>query len=151
MFKLKHENIISLVHAVKDGRKIQLIMENGGKQSLAGLLRKFKVFDEPTAKGYFKQIASAISHCHSQNVCHRDLKLENILVDDQGKVKIIDFGFSTVCQSNSKLNLFCGTPPYMSPEIASRSAYNGFSADIWALGISLYLMLYGKFPFRASD
>ena len=75
LMKLKHENIIELVHAVKNGRKIQLVLENGGKQSLAGLLRKVKNFDEETTKKYFKQIASAVAHCHQQNICHRDLKL----------------------------------------------------------------------------
>ena len=73
------------------------------------------------------------------------------MVDDKGKIKIIDFGFSTTTDSRSKLSTFCGTPPYMCPELASRQPYNGFCADIWALGISLYLMLYGKFPFRAAD
>lgn len=90
-------------------------------------------------------------HCHEKNICHRDLKLENVLVDDQGKVKIIDFGFSTLCSSRGKLNTFCGTPPYMCPELAAKQPYNGPSADVWALGISLYLMLNGKFPFRAPD
>ena len=90
-------------------------MENGGKQSLAGLLRKVKSFDEETTKKYFKQMALALAYCHSNNICHRDVKLENILVDDRGNVKIIDFGFSTTCNSTSKLTTFCGTPPYMSP------------------------------------
>ena len=90
-------------------------MENGGKQSLAGLLRKVKNFDEETTKKYFKQMVSAIAHCHEQNICHRDLKLENILVDDKGNVKIIDFGFSTITDNRSKLSTFCGTPPYMCP------------------------------------
>ena len=75
LFKINHENIISLSHAAKDGRKIQLIMENGGKQSLAGLLRKTKCFDENLTKFYFKQIISGIAHCHEKNICHRDIKL----------------------------------------------------------------------------
>ena len=126
-------------------------MENGGKQSLAGLLRKVKNFDEGTTKKYFKQMIKAISYCHEQNICHRDIKLENMLVDDSGHLKIIDFGFSTACGDKSKLITHCGTPPYMSPELAARQPYNGLAADIWALGVALFLMLIGKFPFRAND
>ena len=126
-------------------------MENGGKQSLSGLLRKADHFDEESAKKYFKQVVEGIAYCHSKNICHRDVKLENILVDDKGKVKLIDFGFSAKCNENSKLTTVCGTPPYMSPELAARMPYNGMSADIWALGVSLYLMLVGKFPFKANN
>lgn len=75
LFALKHENVIDLKHAVKDGKKIQLIMENGGKQSLSGLLRKVNNFSEDVARCYFRQITEGIAYCHNQNICHRDLKL----------------------------------------------------------------------------
>lgn len=126
-------------------------MQNGGQQSLSGLLRKTTSFHEHTAKKYFKQIAQALAYCHSQNICHRDIKLENILVDDHGHVKLIDFGFSIKCNDKVRLTSFCGTPPYMSPQLASRSPYSGQSSDVWALGIALYLMITGKFPFRSSN
>lgn len=58
---------------------------------------------------------NGMAHCHEKNICHRDLKLQNVLVDDLGRVKIIDFGFSTTCTSRGKLNTYCGTPPYMCP------------------------------------
>ena len=151
LFDLQHENIISLRHAVRDGRKILLIMENGGKQSLSGLLRKTNNFDEARTKAYFRQIMDGVAYCHHKNICHRDIKLGNILVDDNGKVKIIDFGFSMKCKTRSKFTIACGTPPYMSPELAAGQTYSGMSADIWALGVCLYLMLTGKFPFKASN
>lgn len=75
MIKLSHENVIGLFHVVKDKRKLHLIMEDGGKLSLAGLLRKNKTIDEELAKMIFKQIVEGVSYCHSQGVCHRDLKL----------------------------------------------------------------------------
>jgi len=78
---------------------------------------------------------------------HRDIKIENILIEEQKRlVKIIDFGFS-IC-SASKLKVFCGTPTYMAPEIVSKTEYCGKKADVWALGIVLYVLLCGKFPFR---
>lgn len=90
-------------------------MENGGQQSLSGLLRKTTSFEELTAKRYFRQMAEAVSYCHNNNICHRDLKLENILIDDHDRIKLIDFGFSLKCTSKMRLTSFCGTPPYMSP------------------------------------
>jgi serine/threonine protein kinase len=74
-----------------------------------------------------------------------------MLVDDFGKVKLIDFGFSLKCKSKERLTSYCGTPPYMSPELASRSPYSGHTSDIWALGVALFLMLNGKFPFKAGN
>lgn len=87
---------------------------------------------------------------HSQLIVHRDLKLENILVSDRGRVKIIDFGFGIRTPTDVNLKIFCGTSAYMSPEIVRKSEYNGFKADIWSLGVVLYVLLTGKFPFKAK-
>ena len=90
-----------------------------------------------------------MSYCHEKGVCHRDLKPENILVDDSGNVKVIDFGFSASCRV--KLKSFCGTPPFMSPELTKKVPYNGAAVDVWAMGIMLYQMVIGKLPFRATN
>ena len=82
------------------------------------------------------------------NICHRDLKLENILIDERNNVKIIDFGFSVSSAPDQKLKIFCGTPSYMAPEIVQKKDYNGFATDIWSLGIILYVMLSGNYPFK---
>ena len=87
---------------------------------------------------------------HANLICHRDLKLENILVSDRQRVKIIDFGFSIRTPEDVNLKIFCGTSSYMSPEIVRKSEYSGFKADIWALGVVLYVMLTGRFPFKAK-
>lgn len=121
--KLSHENIVNLFHVVKDKRKLLLIMEDGGKLSLAGLLRKSNTIPEFKVKNIFKQILEGVSHCHQHNICHRDIKLENILIDGDNQVRLIDFGFSSKC--GEKLKNFCGTPPYMAPEIASKVPYHG--------------------------
>jgi 5'-AMP-activated protein kinase catalytic alpha subunit len=124
-------------------------MENAGKHSLAGLLRKEKAFSEANAKKYFREVLEGVDYCHRKGICHRDLKPENILIDDQGHVKLIDFGFS----ANSRIPLtnFCGTPAYMCPELVRKLPYNGAKADVWALGVILYLLLVGAFPFRAGN
>lgn len=89
---------------------------------------------------------------HEHFIAHRDLKPENILVDikSQGYVtKVIDFGFAA--KSKEKLQVFCGTPAYMSPEICAKKHYDGRAADIWASGVILYTMLFGVQPFTASN
>lgn len=93
-------------------------------------------------------MANSLKLMHSLSICHRDLKMDNILISDSGKVKIIDFGFSIQCDKDAKLVINCGTPAYMSPEIVRKQVYSGFSADIWALGIILYIILTGKHPFK---
>lgn len=78
------------------------------------------------------------------------MKLENILIDDHGNVKLIDFGFSICIPHDKLLNIFCGTPSYMAPEIVSKKNYKGAATDCWALGILLFTLLCGHFPFRGN-
>jgi serine/threonine protein kinase len=100
----------------------------------------------------FKQIAEGIEYLHSQNIAHRDIKLDNILIEDKTNiVKIIDFGFSVMCSSIQKLKIFCGTPSYMAPEITMKKEYDGKTVDMWALGVLLYVMLTGIFPFKGTS
>ena len=84
------------------------------------------------------------------NVVHRDIKLDNILLEEGTRmVKLIDFGFSVlVAAPNQRLKVFCGTPSYMAPEITKKSDYEGMPVDMWAVGVLLYVMLVGQFPFR---
>ena len=95
------------------------------------------------------QVLSGLAYMHAKNISHRDMKPENIIYNPlTGDVKIIDFGFA--CISREKLRVFCGTPSYMSPEIVSKREYNGPSADIWACGIILFVLLTGTVPFKAQ-
>lgn len=106
-------------------------------------------FDDATAKRLFAQICDGIGYCHSLRVVHRDIKLDNVLLDRHGCVKIIDFGFAVAIPQGQKLKIFCGTPSYIAPEIISGQPY-AFPGDVWALGVLLYVMLAGRFPFKAS-
>jgi serine/threonine protein kinase len=81
-------------------------------------------------------------------VTHRDIKLENIIIDKRGAIKLIDFGFCCCSSPDIRLKVFCGTPSYMCPEIVMKREYLGPPTDIWASGILLYAMLCGAFPFR---
>ena len=104
--------------------------------------------EEWEAKKILKSITNAISYLHCKQITHRDIKLDNIMIDSNLDSKLIDFGFSICSGSNQKLKLFCGTPSYMSPEIASRREYLGPPTDIWSLGVLLYAMICGSFPFK---
>lgn len=104
--------------------------------------------DEDSSKNIFHQIIEGMCYLHSKNIFHRDIKLENIIIKDKSIIKIIDFGFGTISPRNKLLNFFCGTPSYMPPEIVLKKDYLGEFADIWSIGILLYTILCGAFPFR---
>ena len=106
---------------------------------------------ELEAKFLWRQVVQAIYYCHQRNVTHRDIKLENILLDEtKSVVKLIDFGFSTCIPHERKIKIFCGTPSYMAPEIVNKTEYCGPPADIWALGVLLFTCLSGCFPYRGA-
>ena len=115
-----------------------------------------KPLPNETAKFFIKQMAECLKYLHSQSktkeaIVHRDLKLENIIVDDRNNIKIIDLGFATSTFTGQKLTICCGTPNYMAPEICQRKEYCGFAADIWSLGVIIYVMLTGNHPFKGSS
>lgn len=104
---------------------------------------------EEQAKFVFKQIARGIKCLHDKGFCHRDLKVTNMLIDQTNlKIKIIDFGFA--CLNQDKLRMYCGTKSYMPPELVRRIPYDGKAMDIWALGVVLFKLLTGDYPFGAD-
>jgi serine/threonine protein kinase len=92
-----------------------------------------------------------IAYLHENRVAHRDIKLDNILLDGHGNIKIGDFGVSKFIEADNK-DLFeqCGTPAYIAPEIVQDRGYKGFPVDIWSAGICLFAMLYGNVPIKAN-
>ena len=82
---------------------------------------------------------------------HRDIKLDNILLDGKGNVKIADFGVSKLVKPGDVMHEQSGTPAYIAPEILKEEGYSGFKADIWSAGVVLYAMLCGTVPFKASN
>lgn len=126
-------------------------MEFVSGQSLLSYVKKKNQLSEDEARLIFKNIVESVAYCHSNLITHRDLKLENVLLTTNNHTKLIDFGFSTCVSHKKKIKLFCGTPSYMAPEIVTRKSYSGAAADVWALGVILYVLLTGIFPFKADN
>lgn len=147
---LDHPHIVKQYETIDTTRQLHIVMEYVSGCSLHGYLKRKpnRRLDEPEVKRIMKQILHAIDYCHNKNVTHRDLKLENLLLDDKNDVKIIDFGFSTCFPHEKKVKIFCGTPSYMAPEIVARKEYSGPPVDVWAIGILIFVLLCGHYPFK---
>eukprot|EP01039_Chlorochromonas_danica_P001015 gene1015-1101_t len=150
MEQISHPRIARLYEAVETPKRMHLIMECLDGGNLCSYVKAKRRLSEEESKRIFFQIVQAIDYLHGLGVSHRDIKLENVLFANEREIKLIDFGFSTVCQPGKKLKVFCGTPSYMAPEIVRRLEYEGKPVDIWSLGILLYALLCGCFPFRAK-
>ena len=132
---------------------ICLVLQYAPGGTLRDLIDKEGALAEPRARGFMRQLASALRYCHLvMHVVHSDLKLDNLLLDGAGGLLLADFGFAEyVGPANKKLKLLCGSPHYSAPEIFAQQEYSGTAADMWSLGVLLYTMLAGHFPFQAES
>ena len=152
--QLNHENIMKLYDIINTPKYFYLILEYINGISLLDFINQtpLKKIPEKFCKKIFYQIIIAIDYCSKKNIFHRDIKLENILLTKNNTIKLIDFGFAIKCNSkNDFQNFFCGTLYYMPPEIINKKKYLPYYSDIWSLGVLLYTMIFGKFPFNGND
>ncbi|XP_018787422.1 PREDICTED: microtubule-associated protein futsch isoform X7 [Bactrocera latifrons] len=151
MSSVQHPNIIHIYEVFENREKMVLVMEFAAGGELYDYLSERKVLTEEEARRIFRQVATAVYYCHKHKICHRDLKLENILLDEHGNAKIADFGLSNVFDEQNLLSTFCGSPLYASPEIVEGTPYQGPEVDCWSLGVLLYTLVYGSMPFDGSN
>ena len=151
MYKLNHPHIIKLINHFEDNEKIYLIMPYASKGQLYSLLRKQVRFDQRTAAQYMREVLEAVRYIHSfsPKIIHRDIKPENLLLDENYRVLLSDFGWSNFLDENEFRKTFCGTPEYLSPEMAKKEGHNEM-VDIWAMGVLMFEFLAGYPPFFGS-
>ncbi len=150
MKKLKHKNIVQLYEDLYDEyNNVYLIMEYCNAGNLSSFLNK-KPLKEKYVKNFMSQIAGATRYLLSNNIIHRDIKPQNIMMIDKNNIKLTDFGFAKIFSSeeDKMAQTICGSPIYMAPEIIKCNHY-GVGTDLWSIGIILYEMVVGKPPYRA--
>ncbi|KAK8839441.1 hypothetical protein M9Y10_031794 [Tritrichomonas musculus] len=143
---LNHPYIIKLYKSFQDHDLDFLVMEYCPNDTL----KHKKKLDYNKFVYYAKQILEALSYCHSQKIAHRDIKPDNIFLDNYDHVKLADFGLSKYFEPNKTSNEKCGSLMYSSPEMINQIPFDPFRADIWSLGITFFYMATGKFPFSAK-
>ncbi|CAF3634686.1 unnamed protein product [Rotaria sp. Silwood1] len=151
MKSLVHPYIIRLYEVMESKNLIYLVTEYAANGELLDLLIREKRLSEPKAKEKFRQLVLAVEYIHSKNIVHRDLKAENLLLDDRGNIKVADFGFANVFPPDSKLQTFCGSPPYAAPELYQCLPYSPEKVDVWSLGVLLYVFVCGHLPFDSNN
>ncbi|KAJ7522826.1 hypothetical protein O6H91_18G028500 [Diphasiastrum complanatum] len=150
---LRHPNIVRFKEVMLTPTHLAIVMEYAAGGELFERICKAGRFSEDEARFFFQQLISGVSYCHSMEVCHRDLKLENTLLDGSvaPRLKICDFGYSKSSVLHSQPKSTVGTPAYIAPEVLSKKEYNGKIADVWSCGVTLYVMLVGGYPFEDPE
>ena len=146
-----HKNILRLYQVMQSDRHVMLVTEYCEGGEIFDQLVTNGRMTEKNARIYFHQIMDAVFYLHSNGIVHRDLKAENLLLTSDFKcVKLADFGFSNYFTSGNFLATWCGSPPYAAPELFEGKQYNGPKADIWSMGVVLYVLVCGALPFDGN-
>ncbi|WOK96423.1 serine/threonine-protein kinase SAPK7-like [Canna indica] len=150
---LRHPNIIRFKEVVLTPTHLAIVMEYAKGGELFERICDAGRFSEDEARYFFQQLICGVNYCHFRQICHRDLKLENTLLDGSPapRLKICDFGYSKSSLLHSRPKSTVGTPAYIAPEVLSPREYDGKQADVWSCGVTLYVMLVGAYPFEDQN
>ncbi|XP_010187018.1 PREDICTED: serine/threonine-protein kinase SIK2, partial [Mesitornis unicolor] len=147
MKMLDHPHIIKLYQVMETKSMLYLVTEFAKNGEIFDYLASHGRLSESEARRKFWQILSAVEYCHGRKIVHRDLKAENLLLDNNMNIKIADFGFGNFYESGEPLTTWCGSPPYAAPEVFEGQQYEGPQLDIWSMGVVLYVLVCGALPF----
>lgn len=149
--RLHHPNVMQLFEVLATESSIWMVTELCAGGELYDYLVEREVMPEAEARRIFGQLCLAVAYIHDRGIVHRDLKLENVLLDERCNVKLGDFGFTREFEGKNLMETFCGTTGYAAPEMLAGRRYTGEKVDIWSLGIILYALVCGTLPFDDDD
>lgn len=163
--ELDHPNVLKVRDYFEDDRSIYIVMDYMMKGDMCDMLDEYDMLDEEEARTYVRDIARGLKYLHDNHVVHRDIKLENMLVDDSNTIKIADFGLAAKTNvvlteqeikrrkrrgmEEDEMTVVCGTTDYMAPEMLKELKYNE-KIDVWALGIIMHELLVGDVPYDSE-
>lgn len=144
---LFHPHICRLYEMVPMTNHYYMLFEYVEGGQLLDYIVSHGSLNEKYARKFARGIALALDYCHKNNVVHRDLKIENIMINQKGDIKVIDFGLSNLYVPHGLLKTYCGSLYFAAPELLSAKPYFGPEVDVWSLGVVLYVLVCGKVPF----
>lgn len=147
---LIHPNVVQFIDLAEDDENYYLFMEYCRGASLQSMLNRDGLIPERLIQIIFKQLIQALFYLHSNKIAHRDIKPDNIIINNAHQLKLVDFGLCTN-NANSLRETFCGSPAYAAPECICRKPYDATSSDIWSAGVVLYYMATGQLPWQINN
>ncbi|XP_048218730.1 testis-specific serine/threonine-protein kinase 4 isoform X4 [Perognathus longimembris pacificus] len=166
---LRHKYLINFYQAIETTSRVYIILELAQGGDVLEWIQRYGACTEPLAGKWFNQMTLGIAYLHSKGIVHRDLKLENLLLDKRENVKISDFGFAKMVPSNQNQSVrsspshrqvncfshlsqtYCGSFAYACPEVLLGLPYNPFLSDTWSMGIILYTLVVARLPFDDTN
>lgn len=153
--KLENPHVIQVHSILQRGPRVFIFMRYAENGDLLDFIKNNGAVVESNAREWFRQMATGLQYLHNKQIAHRDLKCENILISKKNNIKLADFGFARYCvnrEGNRILSqTYCGSAAYAAPEVVSGTPYNPKLADIWSLGVILYIMLNASMPFDDAN
>nr|CAB3264671.1 PAS domain-containing serine/threonine-protein kinase [Phallusia mammillata] len=151
LIKFRHENVIRVTEFFENERFFSMIMPQHGEIDLFEFIDRSPRMDETLASYIYRQVVSGVKYLHRQGIVHRDIKDENVIIDRNFSCKLIDFGSAAFYKPGTTFATFCGTIEYCSPEVLLGNRYDGPELDMWALGVTLYTLVFGENPFQSIE
>ncbi|XP_022092767.1 uncharacterized protein LOC110980418 isoform X2 [Acanthaster planci] len=152
LLRFSHPNIVKVLDFTQNEDFFQMIMEKHGSGiDLFEFIDRQPILDEALASYMFRQVVSAVSYLHDNSILHRDIKDENLILDERFHIKLIDFGSAAYMKPGKLFGTFCGTLEYCSPEVLLGNKYKGPELELWAIGVTLYTLIFQENPFYDAE